>query len=414
MVEYGLSELFVFIIIDKARAKQYTTNMCLYHENPLLPRLKKNGGGKKMAGDDFFSRLSFAQAINKSDSDSGMSGGNGKGTEVDNDSGEGGGERLASLRNAPDLGVAGAAPSRKKFAPKIPVRSLVKLENSQAVGEGGGAGGGSGDVGSRSPRKDGGGRGGRGRGERGRGRGRGAMSAPVVTFRATGGPQPTSAGRGGPAGAGFSAAYSSGTGAEKSSKAPAAGASGGGGAAAGAQFMNNASQYDDVEVDCSLLPTTLPLTTMAPWLTEPAMVSDEMLHSKKALRKLVRSISTKAAQDILGEHIYAAILRGAVTDKFTPASIGLTKDLVAKLETRRLQENPLAQSQAAESRLSEGQILAAKAQLEASGLPEALNPNLIQHIKKAADFLMPTGCNQLLLFRLPTRMLTYADVCYVC
>ena len=178
--------------------------------------------------------------------------------------------------------------------------------------------------------------------------------------------------------------------------------------------MNNASQYDDVEVDCSLLPTTLPLTTMAPWLTEPAMVSDEMLHSKKALRKLVRSISTKAAQDILGEHIYAAILRGAVTDKFTPASIGLTKDLVAKLETRRLQENPLAQSQAAESRLSEGQILAAKAQLEASGLPEALNPNLIQHIKKAADFLMPTGCNQLLLFRLPTRMLTYADVCYVC
>ena len=88
--------------------------------------------------------------------------------------------------------VAGAAPSRKKFAPKIPARNPVKQEPAQSQSDsvggaaGASAGGGGGEGG--SPGKGAGGRG-RGRGERGRGRGRGgggSLPAPIVTFRGSG------------------------------------------------------------------------------------------------------------------------------------------------------------------------------------------------------------------------------------
>ena len=112
-------------------------------------------------------------------------------------------------------------------------------------------------------------------------------------------------------------------------------------------------EMEDEDVGSSLLPVTLPLTAEVPWSLKHVKVSHETMKSKTALRKLVRSISSKAAVDILGETRYAALARGN-DDALSAAVAGLTVNLVAQLQARRLQEDPLEQSLEAEREINKG------------------------------------------------------------
>jgi len=57
------------------------------------------------------------------------------------------------------------------------------------------------------------------------------------------------------------------------------------------------------------------------------------------VRKAVRSINKGIAVQILGEERYAAIIR---SERWDPEALGLTPELIAKIESRRLLENPHA------------------------------------------------------------------------
>uniref|UniRef100_A0A7S4PM54 DNA-directed RNA polymerase III subunit RPC4 n=1 Tax=Guillardia theta TaxID=55529 RepID=A0A7S4PM54_GUITH len=164
------------------------------------------------------------------------------------------------------------------------------------------------------------------------------------------------------------------------------------------------ADVDGQEINETHMPTTLPFTPRRPWDPREIKVSDEDMSDVTMLKKLTKSISSEKAKEILGDEMYSILLR---RDKWDNESIGLTKEHVQQLMSRKFLEDPLALSAHSESMME---------QLDADDQPhniwavakEAVNvdaPN--HHCFAAGSILSPTrqdgskAEDRLLLLQLP-------------